>query len=64
MCTQSCIPIYGRGGDNSDPRKKTGAVEEPLDGKDAGDAVPRRPSGQRPAPVQVICLPPCGCFAA
>lgn len=53
MSTQNCIPIYGRGGDNADPRKKMGGAEQPADSKDAGDAVPRRPAGQRPAPVQV-----------
>lgn len=43
------IPIYGRGGDNTDPRQKaqlTGNKEEDKDG-----AVPRRPAGQRLAPV-------------
>jgi E3 ubiquitin-protein ligase RNF5 len=49
---KNCIPIYGRGGDNADPRKKMGGAEQPADSKDASDAVPRRPAGQRPAPVQ------------
>ncbi|CAL8462292.1 g1823 [Coccomyxa elongata] len=43
------IPIYGRGGDNTDPRQKaqsTGSKEEDKDGP-----VPRRPAGQRLAPV-------------
>jgi hypothetical protein len=52
MCAQNCIPIYGRGGDNADPRKKMGGSEQLADSKDAGEAVPRRPAGQRPAPVQ------------
>ena len=49
------VPIYGRGADQTDPRKKSG--------KDAGSndstapAVPRRPLGQRPAPVNVKLNP-------
>lgn len=45
------IPIYGRGGDNTDPRQKAqslGNKEEDEDGP-----VPRRPAGQRIAPVLV-----------
>jgi E3 ubiquitin-protein ligase RNF5 len=50
---KSCIPIYGRGGDNTDPRKRTAAAEQLADAKDvAEEAVPRRPAGHRPAPVQ------------
>lgn len=48
---KSCIPIYGRGGDNKDPRKKM-KLQEQLEQKEAEEAVPRRPAGQRPEPVQ------------
>ena len=44
------MPIYGRGGDQTDPRKKraaSGGKEEPA------EPVPRRPLGQRPLPVNV-----------
>ncbi|KAK9817950.1 hypothetical protein WJX72_004750 [[Myrmecia] bisecta] len=43
------VPIYGRGGDNTDPRKKqANAVDEEV----TDGAVPRRPAGTRPVPVQ------------
>lgn len=38
------VPIYGRGARSADPRGKAG--------KEPTDVVPRRPPGQRPAPVQ------------
>lgn len=44
------IPIYGRGGDNTDPRKKTCVSPEE---EEAEGPVPRRPAGQRPIPIQV-----------
>ena len=48
------IPIYGRGGDNSDPRQ----MSPPAKPEDQNGPVPNRPPGQRMAPVQVImaCL--------
>ncbi len=48
------IPIYGRGGDNSDPRQ----VSLPAKPEDQNGPVPNRPPGQRMAPVQVsmACL--------
>ncbi len=58
------VPIYGRGGENTDPRQK---VQAPAK-DDAEDeaSVPRRPAGQRVEPVQVralcygcYCLPRC-----
>ena len=55
---QSCIPIYGRGGDNRDPRERTADAEQQQGGKDAPEpVVPRRPAGQRQAPVQVLEKP-------
>ncbi|KAK9842903.1 hypothetical protein WJX74_004168 [Apatococcus lobatus] len=42
------IPIYGRGGDNQDPRKK--AVKD--DWNHTSETVPRRPAGRRPALIQ------------
>mmetsp|Transcript_13061 Transcript_13061/g.39568 ORF Transcript_13061/g.39568 Transcript_13061/m.39568 type:complete len:207 (-) Transcript_13061:664-1284(-) len=51
---KGCIPIYGRGGDNRDPRQQLDRA--PEEAKDApGGApppVPNRPAGQRPLPVQ------------
>ena len=53
------IPIYGRGADQKDPRKKAG-VEATKNEPVAADIVPRRPLGQRPAPVHVSSgLPSC-----
>ena len=48
------VPIYGRGGENTDPRQK---VQAPAK-NDAEDeaSVPRRPAGQRVEPVQVRVL--------
>ncbi len=46
------VPIYGRGGDHTDPRKKTSTAEA-AEPKEADELVPRRPAGQRPAPIQV-----------
>lgn len=46
------VPIYGRGGDNTDPRSRISATET-ADGKEADDLVPARPAGQRAVPVQV-----------
>lgn len=46
------VPIYGRGGDNSDPRKRTGTAEA-TEWKDTDEGVPMRPAGQRAVPVQV-----------
>lgn len=51
LCCQ-VVPIYGRGGDNADPRKRTSAAEA-VELKNAEDAVPMRPAGQRAVPVQV-----------
>ena len=50
------VPIYGRGGDNTDPRTRTSAAEaaEAKNAEEPGP-VPRRPAGQRPVPVQVPC---------
>ncbi|KAK9826833.1 hypothetical protein WJX81_005441 [Elliptochloris bilobata] len=44
------VPIYGRGGENTDPRQKLQASAK----QDAEDeaSVPRRPAGQRVEPVQ------------
>ena len=56
------IPIYGRGGDNTDPRSRTSETEAD-DLKDADYPVPDRPAGQRSVPVQVCPnrdLPPSG----
>ena len=48
------IPIYGRGGDNTDPRQKAQSLGNKEEDKDG--PVPRRPAGQRIAPVLVsIC---------
>lgn len=41
------IPIYGRGACSTDPRTK-----DTKDTESEADAVPRRPAGQRPVPVQ------------
>lgn len=49
------IPIYGRGGDNTDPRQRAqlpGTRKE----DDQDGLVPRRPAGQRMAPVPVSSL--------
>ena len=43
------IPIYGRGGDNSDPRQMSISAKP----EDQDSPVPNRPPGQRMAPVQV-----------
>lgn len=43
------IPIYGRGGDHQDPRKK--AVKDDWN---RTESVPQRPAGRRPALIQVI----------
>ncbi|KAK9906753.1 hypothetical protein WJX75_007419 [Coccomyxa subellipsoidea] len=43
------IPIYGRGGDNTDPRQKAQSLGNKEEDKDG--PVPRRPAGQRIAPV-------------
>lgn len=45
------IPIYGRGGDNTDPRQKAQSLGNKE--KDKDGPVPRRPAGQRIAPVLV-----------
>jgi hypothetical protein len=45
------IPIYGRGGDNTDPRQKVQALGEKEEDKDG--PIPRRPPGQRVAPMPV-----------
>ena len=42
------IPIYGRGGDHQDPRKK--AVKDEWN---RTESVPQRPAGRRPALIQV-----------
>ena len=54
LACMQVIPIYGRGGDNSDPRQ----VSLPAKPEDQDGPVPNRPPGQRMAPVQVImaCL--------
>ena len=47
------VPIYGRGGEGTDPRQKAQASGK----KEAEDeAVPRRPAGQRVEPIQVLPL--------
>ena len=46
------IPIYGRGGDNSDPRQMSISAKP----EDQDSPVPNRPPGQRMAPVQVSGL--------
>ena len=46
------IPIYGRGGDDTDPREKAQPPGAPKE-EDKDSPVPRRPAGQRLAPVQV-----------
>eukprot|EP00891_Asterochloris_glomerata_P001203 jgi/Astpho2/1203/Aster-08170 len=48
------VPIYGRGGSHTDPRSKQHADAQSPGSPEAdeGAAVPRRPAGQRPLPVQ------------
>ena len=46
------IPIYGRGGDNTDPRQKAASTGSRKQDEDDA-AVPRRPAGQRMGPVPV-----------
>lgn len=46
------IPIYGRGGDHQDPRKK--AVKDDWN---RTESVPQRPAGRRPALIQVTKPP-------
>jgi len=50
---EKVVPIYGRGGDNTDQRTRTSAAEaaEAKNAEEPGP-VPRRPAGQRPVPVQ------------
>lgn len=52
------VPIYGRGGSHTDPRSKQHADAQSPGSPEAdeGAAVPRRPAGQRPLPVQVCPL--------
>ena len=60
FCCPQVIPIYGRGSDQSDPRKKEVVIPQDLD-------VPQRPRGLRPLSIQVYLLTrtlPPSCLAA
>lgn len=46
--TKSCIPIYGRGSGNQDPR--TSSQTRPTSSPDDASSLPDRPAGQRPPP--------------
>ena len=51
ILTCQVIPIYGRGCEAKDPRKKPVAIPTYTE-----DIIPRRPQGQRPALPQVCNL--------